>query len=210
MEVNNIYNIDAVKGMRELEDDAVDLVLTDPPYGVNLEYDEYEDSKENWFALLEKTIPEMKRVGKMVIFPAGRVSRLEWYYRNFPPDWMIAWYKGSPGQRAYIGFQDWEPHLVYGKTRSDLKMHDFFQTRASHKKQKFKHPCAKPIEWAYWLIKKSTKEGDLVLDPFVGSGTTAKAASSLEREYLGFDISEDYCKLARTRLSQVQKSLIKT
>lgn len=208
METNKIYHIDAIEGMRKLDSNSIDLVLTDPPYGVDLEYDEYEDSSESWFELMNKAIPEMKRVGKMAIFPCARIARMEWYYKNYPPDWLIIWYKGSPGQRSYIGFNDYEPHMVYGKTRNDLAMHDFFQTRSSHANGTFNHPCPKPKEWANWLIKKSTKKGDLILDPFVGSGTVTRVAKSLDRKYIGFDISEDYVKMARKRLNDVQRALI--
>ena len=60
-----------------------------------------------------------------------------------------------------------------------------------------KHSAAFPIELPKWFIRLFTKEGDLVLDPFVGSGTTALAAKQLGRKYLGIDKEEEYCVLAR-------------
>lgn len=64
------------------------------------------------------------------------------------------------------------------------------------------HPAPFPEELPRRLILLYTNEEDLVLDPFVGSGTTALAARKLRRHYIGYDISEDYCRLARQRLSQ--------
>ena len=70
------------------------------------------------------------------------------------------------------------------------------------------HSAAFPVELPTWFIKLFTQEGDLVLDPFLGSGTTALAAKQLGRSYLGIDISEEYCQIARERVMQVQPQLL--
>ena len=54
-----------------------------------------------------------------------------------------------------------------------------------------------------WLVEKATKPTDIILDPFCGSGTTCVAAKMLGRNYIGIDISEEYCKIARERLEAV-------
>jgi len=169
--------------MSTMKDKSVDLILCDPPYGVNLEYNTYEDTPENWFLLMQDFIPEAKRVAKMAIMPSCQIKRLEWIYNNFPPDWLISWYKGSTGAAAYIGFNDWEPHLVYGKI-DGLYMHDHFQARNNEKMGNYGHPCPKPLSWATWFITKATKKGMTVLDPFMGSGTTGVASKY-------FKIAED-------------------
>jgi site-specific DNA-methyltransferase (adenine-specific) len=69
------------------------------------------------------------------------------------------------------------------------------------------HSAAFPIDLPIWFIKLFTAEGDVVLDPFIGSGTTAAAAKQLGRSYVGIDISEEYCRLAENRVLQVQPSL---
>jgi len=66
------------------------------------------------------------------------------------------------------------------------------------------HPAPFPEELPARLILLYTNEGDVVLDPFMGSGTTAVAAKRLKRHYIGYDISEDYCRLARQRLALVE------
>lgn len=70
------------------------------------------------------------------------------------------------------------------------------------------HSAAFPIELPAWFIKLFTQEEDVVLDPFVGSGTTAVAAAERKRNFVGIDISEDYCVLSRKRLSDVQIQLM--
>ena len=121
-ELNKIFCIDAVEGLKHLENNSVDLILTDPPYGVNLEYGGYVDSEENWFNLMKSDLPEIIRVSKMANLPEGNRYALEWIYKNFPPLWLIIWYKGSTGHRSPIGFNDYEPLLIYGKT-DGLMMH---------------------------------------------------------------------------------------
>ena len=69
------------------------------------------------------------------------------------------------------------------------------------------HPAAFPLELPTWFIKLFTKPNDLVLDPFSGAGTTCVAAKQLGRNYMGIDISTDYCEKARTRLSKTSRSL---
>lgn len=66
------------------------------------------------------------------------------------------------------------------------------------------HSAAFPLELPAWFIKLFTQEDDLVLDPFIGSGTTAVAAIELKRRYVGIDIHKKYCNLARERTSEVQ------
>ncbi|MBR9689509.1 MAG: site-specific DNA-methyltransferase [Candidatus Altiarchaeota archaeon] len=65
---------------------------------------------------------------------------------------------------------------------------------------KIEHPCKFPIELTRRIIERFSKKGDLVLDPFAGSGTSLMAAKSLSRKYLGIELSENYVKVANARL----------
>jgi len=67
------------------------------------------------------------------------------------------------------------------------------------------HSAVFPVALPAWFIKLFTKPGDLVLDPFNGSGTTCVAAKQLKRDYLGIDLNADYCALAKERLSKVKE-----
>lgn len=69
------------------------------------------------------------------------------------------------------------------------------------------HSAAFPIDLPTWFIKLFTVEGDVVLDPFIGSGTTAVAAKQLGRKYIGIDINEEYCQIAEERIRQIQPRL---
>lgn len=70
------------------------------------------------------------------------------------------------------------------------------------------HPTCKPIRLMSWLITLASREGDIVLDPFCGSGTTLIAAKMLGRQYIGVDREEDYCEIARKRVSVIPMRLV--
>jgi len=69
------------------------------------------------------------------------------------------------------------------------------------------HSAAFPVDLPSWFIKLFTVEGDVVLDPFIGSGTTAVAARQLGRNYVGIELNEEYCRIARERAEQIQPRL---
>jgi DNA modification methylase len=69
------------------------------------------------------------------------------------------------------------------------------------------HSAAFPIELPSWFIKLFTQEGDIVLDPFIGSGTTAMAAKQLNRQFIGIEIRPDYCKLAESYLEAIPPTI---
>ena len=72
---------------------------------------------------------------------------------------------------------------------------------------KVNHPTQKPLAVILPIIQASSNFGDLILDPFAGSGSTLVAAKQLGRRYIGIEISEEYCKIARERLKQEELEL---
>ena len=70
------------------------------------------------------------------------------------------------------------------------------------------HSAAFPVNLPRWFIKLFTQQGDWVLDPFVGSGTTAIAAKNLGRNYIGIDVNEEYCQVSRDRVVETQPRLL--
>ena len=180
-----IYLGDCREILPQLE--PVDLVLTDPPYGVG--YAEW-DSRliEGWLDICLKLSP-------LVLVITG-TTHCEDYPRA---DWILSWARPGSVQRANGGgFSHWEPIKVYGRNPFDVDCKVFLaDTRAGD----LGHPCPKPLSVMKWLIEGSKISG-IILDPFMGSGTTLRAAKDLGRKAIGIEIEEKYCEIAARRMSQ--------
>ena len=70
-------------------------------------------------------------------------------------------------------------------------------------KERTKHKTQKPLKVCFPFIEISRNEGDLILDPFIGSGSTAVAAKILKRKFIGFELSEEFCQIANERLDNI-------
>ena len=214
--VNKIICGDCLEILKDFPDNCVDLVLTDPPYGVNLGkhiaakesrgrwlakqgYDVYEDTYENY---LEQVVPAIARgivIGKRLItFCAGTMM---W---DLPrPNAVGGVYLPAACGRNCWGFASLSHCLFYGKAPDLEQGSKHIAIRSTAISEKNGHPCPKPLEWMIWLIKLGSRPQELILDPFCGSGATCVAAKMLGRRYIGIDISEKYCQIARQRLEAV-------
>lgn len=199
--VQTVVQGDCLVEMRKFADKQFDLVLTDPPYGVEFGYDSIEDTKAELKKLVDAFMPEALRVAKRVVVTCGNGNQ-----SLYPsPTWTMAWIStAGAGQNAW-GFTCWQPVLCYGKdpyrengmgARRDIIMSN--ETSA-----KSDHPCPKPIEfWKTLMDRCSVKESDTILDPFAGSGTTGVAAKQLKRNCTLIEISPKYIEIIKSRLSQ--------
>ena len=200
--VNKIHCCDCLDFMRDMPDNCVDLVLTDPPYGINMDYDNYNDTFDNWQYLIKDAIDQFYRICKgFILIPTSKIEGERFLY-NMNPFWRICWYKGSTGARTVLGFKDWEMIFVFTKHPKNLFIHDYFKYTPKTQKE-FKHPCPKPDEWGKWCIDKFSDQNDIVFDPFLGSGTTAVACAELDRQFIGVEISQEYCDIAQKRVDAV-------
>jgi site-specific DNA-methyltransferase (adenine-specific) len=192
---------DCLEFMKSMPDKSVDLIVTDPPYGLSFEYNSFEDTKENLKTLIDKAFPEIFRLGKLVAITPG-IGNLHFYP---PPDWMFSWfYSGGPNYSSF-GFNCWQPILVYGKDpylRDGLGARsDVIQDNIPAKKNG--HPCPKPLSFMKKLIiRTSTRNNDTIFDPFMGSGTTGVAAIQLGRNFIGCEIDPTYYAIAEKRIHE--------
>ncbi len=199
-ELGKLYQGDCLEVMKQLPDNSVDLVLTDPPYGVGLNYGEtYEDTQENLKKLIDSIMPELFRVSKRIVLTCGHTNI--WKYPE--AKWIMAWINQAGANRNSWGFTCWQPILCYGKdpylenrmgARHDIIIHN-------ERSEKLGHCCPKPIRfWEKLLLRSSVKETDIILDPFLGSGTTAIACEKLNRRWIGIEINKEYCEIAKARI----------
>jgi len=179
------------------------LCLTDPPYGIELDYgDGFHDTFDGWKELMGVLIPWGEKNTRTTLLSTSKIEAEQWLFVNFMPLWRVCWFKGASCTRSPIGFKDWETVFVYGKPPT-TQTHDYFTAHANTVREDIPgHPCPKPLKWGQWLCNKFFEEGDTVLDPFMGSGTTLRAAKDLNRRAIGIEIEEKYCEIAANRMNQ--------
>ena len=191
--------------------EKVDLVLTDPPYGVS-----YKKSGEEYMVgdtvnLVPYFLPMIREKlnpnGAIYMFSSTTklVDTLPIFCTYFKLHSIIIWDKRIgriPRQLSHYKLR-YEPILYGSKGLHRLNGYadDVFQCDIPRGKKRV-HPTQKPIEIVKYLLANSTKEKSLTLDPFLGSGTTAVACILLNRKCIGIEIEEKYCEIAANRCSQ--------
>ena len=189
---------------------SVDVVLTDPPYGVEMgdkpngqkikrqKYISLDDKAELIVPLVNEVLGVCLKMSKRVVMTPG-VRNMFAYPR--PSHCGSFYYPAAVGCNPW-GFSCWQPIFYYGKDPyggKGSRPDSFLSYEASEKNG---HPCPKPIgQWKKLLVRVSLP-GDIVLDPFMGSGTTLRAAKDLGNTAIGIDIEERYCEIAARRLAQ--------
>ena len=127
---------------------------------------------------------------------------------------ILTWHKPNPtpmcgnkylSDTEYIIFMRGKGAKVYGTFESKRKY--FIQKSNRIEKNRWGHPTIKPVNIVETLIINSSREGDVVLDPYIGSGTTAVAAIRNNRHYIGFEINEVYYKTALERIGEERSRL---
>lgn len=189
-----------------------DVVLTDLPYGIGLEYgDSFEDTQPYLDGLVADALPLMCAAAPVVALTCG----IDNWWRYPAPKWVLCWYMANAcSSTGRWGFNQWQPILVYGTDpylkRGMGRRPDVVITAApnSGEDKKLGHPCPKPLEaWRKVLARVSPSPADVVIDPFMGSGTTLVAAKYSGRRVIGIEVEERYCEIAVRRLGQMTLDL---
>lgn len=223
LQINKIYNKDCREGMKELEDNSVDLIVTSPPYNIGIDYEKYEDNKE--FEEYQKFLKEVFKERYRLIKEKGLVAINVGNQRNSGlPHYVyfllkevgfeiikeIFWYKGLyyiQGETIFVCSKTREYNQYYKRNDGFFSNGQFstvWEMRYKNKesRKELNHNAFFVKQLPINFIKINTKEGDLVLDPFMGTGTVAKACKELGRKYIGFEIDESYIKISNKRLAQ--------
>lgn len=224
-----IYCGDAYSVLSELDVGAFDLVLTDPPYSSGARRDAErqvrgamlrEMDDEDWFShdsmtnwgfswFLRSLFVESRRVlpkgAHVYIFTDWRQTPNVYGIleaTGFRVNHCLVWAKPSYGMGAY--WRNQHENIVFGSVGQPAKMANrgmgsVLQAKAVHSSKRV-HPTEKPIDLLASIIQAVS--GDVVCDPFMGSGTTLRAAKTLGRKSIGVDINEKYCELAARQLER--------
>lgn len=185
-----------------------DVVLTDPPYGIGLGYDEYNDTADELDELIRDVFPLMLSAAPVVALTPGIVN-----LARYPaPTWVLAWVQENSGTGSGPwGFNVWQPVLAYGPdpflAKGLGRRPDVIKSASSGKeldqRKRWGHPCPKPEDgWKRIMLRVSPSEGETIIDPFAGSGTTLDVAKYTGRKAIGVELSERYCEIAANRLGQ--------
>jgi len=233
--LNKIECMDCLDYLKQLPDNCVDLVVTDPPYNVSRKNDikckgglHVKKNFGSWdFGFdPEPVLAELKRVlkpnGQIYVFCSTaqipiymRIFQKNWFFRN-----LIVWNKSNPVPRvSKLNFVFANEYIVYAVNEtvklntidfnfsSQTEMHNLFRTSALQGRERLKkpeggalHPTQKPLSVLKKLILTSSNEGSVVLDPFMGVGSTAVACKETGRNFLGCELDETYVEEGNKRL----------
>jgi DNA modification methylase len=199
IELNTVYNEDCLETMKRMADKSVDLVLTDPPYGIGISSNpiRQKHTRKEW----DNEIPmdlifkEIFRISKYQIIWGGN-------YFNLPPSKnFIIWDK----KQSY-DFSLAMCEYAYSSFDFPAKMYSY-SNRGDE--EKF-HPSQKPIELMNFCLNFALERDENIkniYDPFSGSGTTLVVAKSRKIDFIGSELDKDYYEIIQKRLQTVQGSL---
>ena len=221
---------DCYKKLRKISDSSIDLILTDPPY--NLANYSTGNIKADWRKTLNNDIARwdketlnidllkneflriLKPTGNIFIFTAYNLLG-EWH-RVLDPIFdsfqIMIWHKTNPPPKLRrAGFLNsceiiccmWNKGHTWNFT-TQKEMHNFIETPICMGKERLKHPTQKPVRVLKHILKIASNEGDLVLDPFMGVGSTGVACKEMEQNFIGIEIDKEYVTLANKRIKQTK------
>ena len=258
--MNKIFN-HSCEFMEEIPDKSVSLMVTSPPYNINIQYGhkwengkqveskgvKYADNleEEDYRAMLSRVIEETKRVlkddgqiwfniknrfNKGVIIPPFWIMDYfsDMYLKNIII-WNFDW--GGATNKRFCSRYEYVFFFTKDKNKYTFNLDDVKIPALNYRPDRYKsqlknptdvwkismvsgnspertdHPAQYPEELIERIVKVGTNPGDLVLDPFMGSGTTAVVAKRLGRQYVGYELESDYIKIAEKRLKDEESKL---
>ena len=226
MRLNYIDNVDCLEGLKDIPDGSVDLIVTDPPYFLSMGHAGSQTNAKGsdqlnsnrafndlaictpfYKQLFAEYARVLKETGSFYFFTDWRGYAYYFPLMNaeLPVRNMLVWDKKSgPGSfysfaHELIIFGTYKPKTKGGVGTNIWRMAAFNSGARTTNGEKV-HPTQKPWELIAKAIEDSTEPGDVVLDTFMGSGTTAVACIKTGRNYIGFELDEGYHAIAQQRI----------
>lgn len=225
LEINKIHHGDCLELMKDIEDKSVDLILTDVPYNIGMDGGKGWDKIDNYEEWIKTVFVELKRIShRQIIFFDYSYTKL--FEELEQPRERFIWHRegGFSGEFIKKGY---EPFYLYGgepinipKIKNnyadkDKRLEPYksvsnvwdFPNLVGRKKEKEPHPTQKPLKLFERCLYMCSNEGDLVLDAFSGSGTTAIACYNTRRNFICIEKDKDYYEKSVERLNIAQAQL---
>lgn len=204
--INQVIQGDCLEVMKGLPDKCVDLVVTDPPYGMEFQSN-HRQVKHNKIIGDDRfpveIFEELFRIAKRGVYVFCRWDNLK---DLPPPKSVIAWVKNnwSMGDLKHEHGRQWEAIAFYPQEGHEFITRIPDVIRADRTGNEL-HPTQKPVDLLEKIIGANT--GDLILDPFAGSGTTGVACKNLNRNFILIEKEPKYVEIIKERLASTTKTL---
>ena len=229
MKTNKIYNMDCIKGMSQLENETVNLVFSDIPFNINVgkrtksrnkgfKGESYKDdfTLDEYFKLINLWVRESYRVlksnGTIVIMTGW--TNLEAILKSLRENnftllnhCIIKYAFGIYTKKRFVTSH----YLIIFATKSNKIWvfnkqkkydEDVWLMNREFKSKELGHPCPTTYEWVKKIVLTSSNENDLILDSFMGTGTTALVCKNYNRKFIGFELKKEYVDVANKRLKE--------
>jgi site-specific DNA-methyltransferase (adenine-specific) len=214
--INTIAHGDCIDIMRQMPANSIDFIVTDPPYLVNYRdrtgRSIQNDANADW---LKPAMKEAHRVLKqnrlmLCFYGWNRVDKFfdAWKDAGFQPVGHIVFRKSYSSNSRFLRYQHEQAYLL-AKGRPPLPKQPLTDVMDMPYSGNGLHPTQKPVPALAQLIRSFTLPGELVLDPFAGSGSTCAAALLTGRKYIGVELDAEYHLIASQRLSRVKERIAK-
>lgn len=219
-----LYNKDCLEVMKDMEDKSIDLVITDPPYEISTsgagiykqkdkkyvkELNEMKDGFSD--EILNELCRVMKKINIYIFCSQKQIIHLLDYFVtkrgcNYN---IISWHKTNPIPACGNKYLTDTEYVLFFRERG-VKVYGSFETKRTWystplnqaDKKKYGHPTVKPQLILNNLVLNSSQENDIILDPFMGSGSTGEAAIKNKRRFVGIEINDEYFNIAKNRIEE--------
>lgn len=217
-----LYNDDCLKVLRMIESNSVDLVIVDPPYqfdnaagggAFGSAAKRYRDELKNANIIngfnkeiLDELCRVLKKINIYIWCNKSQITDYLNYFKNCSFN-IISWHKTNPVPACSNHYIPDTEYCLFFREKC-VNLYGNYDTLKTYyitplnieDKKKYNHPTIKPLNIIKNFVINSSKENDVVLDSFMGSGTTGEAALSLKRNFIGIEIDSEYFNTAKKRI----------
>ena len=234
IELNHIYNMDCLEGMKQIPERSIDLVVCDPPYlignqgggfwskakegnhynarGTRKGMDKLNDIKDGIGEIfLDKICQTMKRINIYIFCSQKQIPQyIDYFVNKRQCNWnLLSWHKTNPIPACGNKYLNDTEYILFFREKG-VRLFGSYQTkrtfyttlRNQQDNIRYGHPTVKPCQIIQNFIVNSSNIGEIILDPFIGSGTTAVACIKENRKYIGFEINKEYFTNAQKRIEE--------